>query len=74
MCEEYECQFYTNRLDEFKKFTEENVDDKPDDPVWMKRWESFVEGVNQYTDIEKKKGLISKFFIAQRTKKYRRGV
>ena len=65
--------FQTNRLDEFKKFTEENVGDKPDDPVWMKRWESFVEGVKETADIEKKKGLISKFFIAQRTKKYRRG-
>ena len=64
--------FQTNRLDEFKKFTEENVGDKPDDPVWMKRWERFVEGVRGESDVEKKKGLISKFFIAQRMKKYRR--
>jgi hypothetical protein len=65
--------FEANRLEEFKKFTEENTGDKEDDPDWMKRWESFVEGVKGESEIPKKKSMISKFLTAQRTKKYRRG-
>lgn len=65
--------FKENKLDKFKEFTETNAGDKPEDPIWTKRWDSFVESVNTEPDDSKKKKLISKFLTAQRTKKFRRG-
>lgn len=65
--------FKEKKLDKFKEFTETNAGDKPEDPIWTKRWDSFVESVNTEPDDSKKKKLISKFLTAQRTKKFRRG-
>jgi hypothetical protein len=64
--------FKEKKLDKFKEFTETNTGDKPSDPIWTKRWDTFVDSVNKETDDSKKKTLISKFLTAQRTKKFRR--
>lgn len=64
--------FSANMLEKFKKHTEENTGESADDPVWCKRWLGFVESVSDETDLTKKKGLISNFLTAQRTKKYRK--
>jgi len=64
--------FKEKKLDKFKEFTETNAGDKPEDPIWTKRWEGFVESVNNEPDDSNKKKLISKFLTAQRTKKFRR--
>jgi hypothetical protein len=64
--------FKENKLSKFKEYTETNAGDKPFDPIWTKRWDSFVEAVNKESDDSKKKNLISKFLTAQRTKKFRR--
>lgn len=64
--------FKENKLSKFKEYTETNAGDKPSDPIWTKRWDSFVEAVNKESDDSKKKNLISKFLTAQRTKKFRR--
>ncbi len=64
--------FKLNKLEQFKEFTETSTDDKAGDPVWIKRWDTFVADVYEETDDTKKKNMISKFLIAQRTKKYRK--
>jgi hypothetical protein len=64
--------FKANKLDKFKKFTEENTGDDAEDPIWCKRWDSFVESVESESDDTIKKELITKFLTAQRTKKFRR--
>jgi hypothetical protein len=64
--------FKSNKLDKFKKFTEENTGDNPEDPAWCKRWDYFVESVESEQDDTVKKELITKFLTAQRTKKFRR--
>ena len=65
--------FKEKKLDKFKEFTETNTGDKPSDPIWTKRWDTFVDSLNKESDDSKKKTLISKFLTAQRTKKFRRG-
>ena len=64
--------FKLNKLEQFKEFTETAAGDKPDDPIWMKRWQGFVSDVSGEPDDTKKKNIISKFLTAQRTKKFRR--
>jgi hypothetical protein len=65
--------FLDGKLDTFKEFTENNTGDKPDDPVWQKRWNSFVSSLEENKDNEDTlKKLCSKFMTSQRTKKYRR--
>jgi len=64
--------FNANMLIQFKEHTETNTGESPDDPIWSKRWTTFVESVSNEVDIEKKRGLISNFLRAQRTKKFRK--
>lgn len=64
--------FNANMLDKFKHHTEANTGESADDPIWTKRWATFVTSVSNETDLTKKKTLISNFLTAQRTKKYRK--
>ena len=64
--------FNINQLDKFKLYTENSTGDSPEDPVWCKRWDEFVDSVRKETMVKRKTTIISKFLIAQRTKKYRR--
>ena len=64
--------FSANMLTKFKEHTEANTGESADDPIWSKRWVTFVESVSKEADLIKKKDLISKFLTAQRTKKYRK--
>lgn len=64
--------FDANMLDKFKEHTEAKTGECATDPIWSKRWESFVISVSNETDVRKKKSLISKFLTAQRTKRYRK--
>jgi hypothetical protein len=64
--------FNANMLITFKEYTETNTGESSDDPIWSKRWTSFVESVSNEADLVKKKDIISKFLTAQRTKKYRK--
>jgi len=66
--------FKLNDLSKFKAFTEENTGESPENSVWKKRWNEFVDSVNNETEDTNKKTLISKFLTAQRTKKYRHGL
>ncbi len=64
--------FLDNKIYTFKQFTEEQTGDKPEDPQWQKRWNSFVEDLENNKNNEKTlKNLCSKFLTAQRTKRYR---
>ena len=59
----------TDEIAKFKAHTEQYAGDKPDDPKWCKRWESFISAIeNEHMD-ELKKKLISNFLVAQRKKK-----
>ena len=65
--------FLENKLDTFKKFTEEQTGDNPNDNTWQKRWESFIKSLEDNKDNEEKlKDICSKFMAAQRIKRYRR--
>lgn len=64
--------FAMKSLDGFKAFTEEGTGDKADDPIWIKRWDTFVTSVYAEKTDERKKKLITHFLTAQRTKRYRR--
>ena len=64
--------FNANMLDKFKHDTEAKTGESADDPIWSKRWTTFVTSVSNETDLTKKKTLISNFLTAQRTKKYRK--
>ena len=63
--------FADNKLAAFKEFTENSTGDKADDPLWIKRWESFVESVTKEKEDSVKKEIISTFLNSQRIKKYR---
>lgn len=63
--------FKLNDLSKFKAFTEENTGESSENATWAKRWNEFVDSVNNETEDTKKKALVSKFLTAQRTKKYR---
>jgi len=65
--------FLDSKIDGFKKFTEEQTGDKPDNPSWQKRWNEFIKSLEENKDSEETmKELCSKFMTAQRTKRYRR--
>lgn len=64
--------FNANMLTQFKEYTEAKTGESADDPIWSKRWTTFVESVLNETDTIKKKSLISNFIRAQRTKKFRK--
>jgi hypothetical protein len=62
----------TKNLDDtekFKKYTETYAGDNPDDPKWIKRWNSFISSVENESSDENKKKRISNFLMAQRKKK-----
>lgn len=64
--------FLDGKLDAFKKHTEIQTSDDPENPVWQKRWNTFVATLESNKDNEKElKALCSKFLTAQRTKRYR---
>ncbi len=64
--------FLDGKLDTFKKYTEEQTGDNPDDPKWQKRWDVFVESLEENKDNEScLKEICSKFMTAQRAKRYR---
>jgi hypothetical protein len=65
--------FLDGKIDNFKKFTELQTGDDPDDSVWQKRWNSFIKSLDENKDNEKQlKTLCTKFLTAQRTKRYRK--
>jgi hypothetical protein len=65
--------FLNNKLELFKKFTEEQSGDNPEDITWQKRWELFIKSLEDNKDNEEiLKELCSNFMTAQRTKRYRK--
>jgi hypothetical protein len=65
--------FLDGKLDAFKKHTETQTGDNPEDTVWQIRWNGFVTSLEENRGSEKvMKALCSKFLTAQRTKRYRR--
>jgi hypothetical protein len=65
--------FLDGKIDSFKKFTEDQTGDNPNDIAWQKRWESFIKSLEENKENEDiLKELCSKFMTAQRTKRYRR--
>ncbi len=65
--------FLDGKLDAFKKHTETQTGDNPEDTAWQARWISFVQSLEENRADEKAmKALCSKFLTAQRTKRYRR--
>jgi hypothetical protein len=66
--------FLDGKLDAFKKHTETQTGDDPEDSNWQTRWNCFVTSLEENRASEKAmKALCSKFLTAQRTKRYRRG-
>jgi len=64
--------FLDGKIDIFKKYTEEQTGDNPDDIIWQKRWHQFINSLNGNNKNENKlKSLCSKFLAAQRIKRYR---
>jgi hypothetical protein len=64
--------FLDGKLDTFKKYTEEQTGDNPDDSKWQNRWDTFVGTLEENKDNESMlKELCSKFMTAQRAKRYR---
>lgn len=64
--------FLDGKIDNFKKFTELQTGDNPDDATWQKRWNNFTKSLEENKDNEiKLKELCSKFLTAQRIKRYR---
>ena len=65
--------FLDGKINNFKKFTEEQTGDNPEDIQWQKRWNSFITDLDENKENEKElKSLCTKFLTAQRTKRYRR--
>jgi hypothetical protein len=64
--------FLEGKLDKFKAYTETRAGEKSEDPIWIKRWSTFVESLEQNRDdAHALKSTCSKFMAAQRIKKYR---
>jgi hypothetical protein len=64
--------FLDNKLEAFKKFTEEQTGDNPNDNAWQKRWNLFITSLEENKENKQNlKKLCSKFMTAQRTKRYR---
>lgn len=65
--------FLEGKIDTFKKFTEEQTGDNPENPKWQKSWNTFIKNLeDNQNNNDKLKELCSKFLTAQRTKRYRR--
>jgi hypothetical protein len=65
--------FLDGKMNVFKKHTEIQTGDNPDDPLWQTRWNNFVESLEKNRENHKNmKELCSQFLTAQRTKRYRR--
>lgn len=65
--------FLDGKLDAFKKHTETQTGDKPEDATWQTRWNKFTASLEENRANESAmKELCSKFLTAQRTKRYRR--
>jgi hypothetical protein len=64
--------FLDNKIEVFKKFTEEQTGDNPEDPQWQKRWNLFITSLEENKQNKQNLNkLCSKFMTAQRTKRYR---
>jgi hypothetical protein len=64
--------FLEGKLDKFKAYTETRVGEKPEDPIWIKRWATFMTSLEQNRDDANALEVrCSKFMAAQRIKKYR---
>ena len=64
--------YLDGKIDTFKKYTEAQTGDNPEDVLWQKRWDSFILSLNDNKQNSNKlKDLCSKFLAAQRTKRYR---
>jgi hypothetical protein len=64
--------FLDGKIAQFKKHTEEQTGDNPEDPAWQKRWTEFIQSLEENKENQEKlKELCSKFMTAQRTKRYR---
>jgi hypothetical protein len=62
--------FLEGKIDKFKIHNETH--ESPEDPKWIKRWDTFIASLKQHrSDESVLKDLCSKFMTAQRTKKYR---
>jgi hypothetical protein len=65
--------FLDGKLDTFKKHTETQTGDDPEDIAWQARWNDFVISLEENrADKKSMKALCRKFLTAQRTKRYRR--
>ena len=65
--------FLDGKMEKFKAFTESSTDEDPANPLWIKRWTSFLTSLeNARENPDQMKTLCSKFMTAQRTKKYRK--
>lgn len=65
--------FQDGKIDNFKKFTELQTGDDPDDTTWQKRWNSFIKSLDENKNNEKQiKNICTKFLTAQRIKRYRK--
>lgn len=65
--------FLEGTLDRFKEFTENATGDNPDNSKWQKRWNAFVDSLEENKcNPTELKSLCSKFMTAQRAKKFRR--
>jgi len=64
--------YLDGKIDTFKKYTEAQTGDNPEDLVWQKRWDSFILSLNNNKQNSNNlKDLCSKFLAAQRIKRYR---
>lgn len=63
--------YHEDKLDLFKKFQEKYTGDAEDSPQWQKRWQGFRESLDNASNDEERKKLVSKFMTAQRTRVYR---
>ena len=64
--------FLDSKIDTFKKYTEEQTGDNPEDAAWQKRWNGFIKILEENKDNQDTlKDLCSKFMAAQRASRSR---
>ena len=63
--------YHEGKLDLFKNFQENYTGDSEDSPQWQKRWQGFTESLDNASNDNDRKKLVSKFMTAQRTRVYR---
>lgn len=64
--------FMDGKIEVFKKYTEEQSGDDPDNPTWQKSWNKFIKNLEDNKDNKDKlKDICTKFLSAQRIKRYR---